>query len=391
MPIAYRKAFPQATWSSATNRRSICRDNKGRIFIGYTDYTGPFRRVNLTWSLDNGETWATQEIPGQGAFDNSDICIAVDSQNSIIAVWNAGTEVIYRKRLENGTWNAVVVVGSVLGSTCDSPSVAIDSNDTAHIVWRQTLGAVDNIRYNTVNVAGILGVQINVTNLVNRRQVEPHIAVCRNNIAHIVWQGTGWGVNVDNYNIQYNTVTGGVLGAQVGITDKAVRSDDPECAIDSNGFVHIVYYERWGLGTHGLYYTNNTGGAFAPLTQITTNSSNSGLSITLDAEDNRYVFSTTPTLPNGTMTILSNKGAGWITTIINMVPQYNDVYTMWSWYPRIGGSSPNILSDNWLAYVIWPKPDDYAYLMFLSPGIFDPPPPPPLKPSVITLPATGVT
>lgn len=364
MPIVYRRAFFQDTWSSAANRRSICRDGHGCIFIGYTDYTGAWIRVVLARSTNNGMSWISEEIPGQGAFNNNDINITVDSSNNVIAVWNAETEVIYRKRLENGSWNAVIVIGSVLGKTCEHPSVAIDSSDKAHIVWKLDWNAGnDDIRYNTVSAAGVLGAELNVTNLLNKRQVEPHIAVCRNNIAHIVWQGTGWGVNVGFYNIQYNTVTAGVLGAQVGITDKAASSDDPECAIDSNGFVHILYREEWELGTPGLYYTNNIGGAFALPTRIATVSAGAGLSITLDAEDNRYAFCANPTLPTGTVTILTNKGAGWITSTINMTSQYNDIYSMWSWYPRFGAISPNILSNGWLAYVFWPKPDYYAYLM----------------------------
>jgi hypothetical protein len=364
MPIVYRRAFFQDTYSTATNRRSICRDGNGHIFIGYTDYTGAWQRAVLARSANNGVSWVYEEIPGQGAFNNEDVNITVDSNNNVIVVWKAGTEVIYRKRLENGTWNAAITIGSVPGHACEHPSVAIDSSDTAHIVWKEDLPTVkDDIRYNTVSTAGALGVQINVTNLGNKRQVEPHIAVCRNNIAHIIWQGTGWGANLGFYNIKYNTVTAGVLGAQVSITDKAASSKDPECAVDSNGFVHILYREEWELGTLGLYYTNNIGGAFALPTRIATDSSGAGLSITLDAEDNRYAFSANPTLPSGTVKIYSNKGAGWVISTINMTRQYNDVYSMWSWYPRVGAISPNILSNGWLAYVFWPKPDDYVYLM----------------------------
>jgi hypothetical protein len=311
-----------------------------------------------------------EEIPDQGDFNNQDITIAVDSQNSLIVVWKAGTEVIYRKRLENGTWNTPIVVGSVAGRTCEHPSVAVDSSDTAHIVWKEDYSAsTEDIRYNTVSVTGVLGTQLNVTNLVTRRQIEPYIAIGCNNVAHIVWQGTGWGTNRTYYNIQYNTVTDGVLGTQIGITDKAVTSGNPECAIDSNGFVHLIYYEASGLGTQGLYYTNNTAGTFGTPTRLTTFSSNSGLSITLDAKDNIYAFCATPTLPQGSITILSNKGDGWATTMVKpMAYQYCDVYSMWSWYPRFGIISPNILDNGYLAYLFWPKPTNYAYLMLRAPS-----------------------
>lgn len=376
--MEYRRAFPQDMWSSAKNKRSIGRDSDGQIFIGYTDYFGTYKRVRLARSPNMGIDWYSEEVPGQyPSADNRDITIAVDSDDNIIAVWYGRTsslgypQILYCKRSKAGVWGSVIIVADpAVGRECRWASVAIDSNDTAHICWSDSShnGTVyDDIRYNTVDKNGILGTQLNVTNLGNRRQVESQISVCKNDIAHIVWQGTGWGANPDFYNIQYNTVAGGVLGVQVGISDRAARCDSAECVVDSDGFVHIVYFEDYQLGAEGTYYTNNTSGSFSTPTWLTVAGA-VGFSITVDAEDTLYVFAVvTSGAPERYMDILTNKGAGWTTYTVPLIYEYNDVYSMWSWYPRIGSLSPNILSrGNWLAYIMWPKPEDYAYLMFPS-------------------------
>jgi hypothetical protein len=191
-------------------------------------------------------------------------------------------------------------------------------------------------------------------------------------------------------------VTAGILGLQVGLTNKNINHDDPELATDSTGAVHIVWREWVGLGTEGLYYVNNVGGAFGVPLRILTVTSYAGLSITLDAEDKVYAFYCRPIIP-GTLTILSNDGGGWVTDYtITMDVQQNDIYAMHSWYPRSGGASPNILSNNWLAYTFWPLPGNFAYLIFPAPlppiGPVPPPPPPPPPPpiNVLTLPATEI-
>lgn len=372
MRVTYRQAHSQGTFSTSKNKRSICRDSSNRIFIGYTNYTGT-DQVYIAFSSDTGYNWTVEKVPGQDASENNRaICVAIDSNDDLIVVWQgrkSGSgeyQILYNKRSSAGVWSSSTIVADPAANRrLQWPSVAIDSNDTAHICWSETIingTQYDDIRYNTVSVSEVLGSELDVTTLGNKRQVESQISVCRNDIAHIVWRGTGWGSNPTEYNIQYNTVTSGVLGSQVGISDRAATCEQPEAAVDSSGYVHIAYFEDYEAGAKGVYYTNNTSGSFASPSRLTEESIY-GMSISLDSADNIYIFAGR----NSYLDILENTGSGWRTAYTEeMTYTQTDVYSMWSWFPRSGGVSPCIISKYWIIYTLWPKSDYNGYLTFLG-------------------------
>ncbi len=84
------------------------------------------------------------EINLTGNNTASDIRMALDSDNNLHIVWNeyigpGQTEVMYMKINENGTTLITPkVVTPDLAGASSSPDIAVDHNDTVHIVWSQS-------------------------------------------------------------------------------------------------------------------------------------------------------------------------------------------------------------------------------------------------------------
>lgn len=377
MAITYLQAHPVPNWYSERQRRSLCRASDGRIYLSYRVAGVGFYEAWIGYSDDNGVTWTFEKIPGQIPGDTNEvISLAIDSNDNLIAVWQHyvppfgnPAQIYYRRRLASGAWDPVIVVANPgAPAIAHAPSVAIDSSDTAHIVWSEMdhdiPGQHDDIRYNTVDAAGVLGAQIDVSAQgFLFRNTSPVIAVCKNDIAHITWNGTGLGAFPARQQIKYNTVTGGVLGVTVLLTNNDTLHLAPVLATDSNGNVHIVWIERLALPTAGFNYINNIGGAWNPAIQLNNYNNEAGMSITIDAEDNIYAFHCQIQWPNATQKIYKNGVEEYSIVMQGGGGAGNDIYTMHSWYPRSGGSSPNILSNNWLAYSFWPINLTHAFLM----------------------------
>lgn len=138
------------------------------------------------------------------------------------------------------------VIAEVEGFTQTDPAIAIDSNDTVHVVWsgrgygenpqqRQILHrAYTSEEWGEVEV---------ITDLAHG-QYRPAIAIDSNDYVHVVWAGIGWGENTDRINIQYRRKTDS-WGTVEQISDQIYDQDYPSISIDLNNTVHVVWQ---GLG-----------------------------------------------------------------------------------------------------------------------------------------------
>lgn len=402
MALTFLQANAQGDWYSNHTKRAICRASDGRIYISYRVQgggggLGPYAAW-IGYSDDNGLTWAFEVIPGQNAADRNEvISIAIDSNDNLICVWeldvgNVGDfQVVYRKRSAAGVWGAQIVVSDPVGAQFSwQPSVAIDSVDTAHIVWSEqdhpAPAQHDDIHYNTVDAAGVLGAELDISQqALLQRNMNPRICVDKNDVAHILWMGNGKGAFPLRNQIKYNTVTAGVVGVEQLITDNnGLVHWAGQLAADSNADIHAVYEEWAGGVSLGFNYVNNIGGAWNPPVNLLAALQEEGMSVTVDAEDNVYVCHIQNTIP-GTLRTWRN---GVLVDTVVLQLQFGDLSTMHSWYPRSGGTSPNILSGNWLGWCFWPVDVNNAYIFFPNP--LPPPPPPPVPPAPPPTPALGV-
>ena len=213
---------------------------------------------NIQYRMRNATGWQPQESVTDVAHYQYDPSIAVDSADNVHVVWhgqgwgsNTGYyNIQYRKRTTS--WQTQEGVTDTGNDQYDA-SIAMDSADNIHVVWTGkgwgTNTSNYNIQYNYRTTAW--QTQEGVTDK-DADQWDPSIAIDSADTIHVVWRGEGWGTNTSYYNIQYNYRTT-AWQTQVGLTDVAYDQKSPSIAIDSADNIHVVWTGK-GWGTNTSYY-----------------------------------------------------------------------------------------------------------------------------------------
>jgi hypothetical protein len=106
-------------------------------------------------STDGGETWSTAKQLTWNAGSSGSVSVATDSADAVHVVWMDDTpgdpEIYYRNSADGGTtWGATQRLTWSSGNSYD-PVMAIDSTNTAHVVWRDDLSGNIEIYYKNGN------------------------------------------------------------------------------------------------------------------------------------------------------------------------------------------------------------------------------------------------
>ncbi|MBT3260720.1 fibronectin type III domain-containing protein [bacterium] len=205
---------------------SIAVDSDSGIHISYYSTNG----YNLKYAYKADDSWTKATVDSTGTMGQYN-AMAVDSSNSKIHIVYGDVTLGSLKYATNtigetDTWNRTIIDSSATGQV--HASIALDSNGTAHIAYRQ---ATSTLKY--------------VTGSLNS------------------WSTP---VTIDS---------GGVIS-------------DTSIALDSNNKVHISYYKG---GETKISYATNTSGSWVAdeLTDSYCGSSGKHTSIALDSSDNIYI------------------------------------------------------------------------------------------------------
>ena len=258
-------AEEQVSSSAATSFQiypSIAVDSQDNIHIVWSGYgwgnnTGD---PNIQYRVKTSAGWLLQESVTDKDDNQYKPSIAVDSQDNIHVVWygwgwgsnNETNNIQYRMR-DSTTWLVQEsVTDKVQGQ--ESPSIAVDSQDNLHVVWRGRVSNTGdpNIQYRVKTSAGWLA-QESVTDK-DKDQYHPSIAVDSQDNIHVVWFGLGWGDNLSFDNIRYRMRDSIGWQAHEGVTDKDEDQSYPSIAVDSQDNLHVVWY---GYGWGSNNETNN--------------------------------------------------------------------------------------------------------------------------------------
>ena len=200
-------------------------------------------------------------------YDQHSPAIAVDSNDNVHVVWYGdgwddvldpeSFNIHYRQRSAAGEWgNVEHVTDTVPGEEYGDyyweehdryPSLAIDSSNNVHVVWRSeryhTFGAgYMRISYRERGSSGWGSIVAVVDKNYNDSQWYPEVAVDSNNNVHVMWDGKGWGSNTSYLNIQYRErAAGGTWGSVEHVTDVTSSQTNPSVATDSHNNVHVVW------------------------------------------------------------------------------------------------------------------------------------------------------
>jgi len=264
-PISVDPSYTVKTSASyastqTNNQRKLARTSDGTLWCVYHRSDGSYNQVYASYSTNDGETWTEEQltnVSGNQYYPS----IAIDSQDNIHVVWRGygwgsntnRNNIRYRKRTSSG-WQSHEAVTDISYHQYD-PAIAVDSQDNIHAVWCGggwgTNTSYNNIQYRKRTSSG-WQTQESVTDT-NNNQSRPAIAIDSNDNVHVVWQGKGWGTNTANDDIQYRKRTSSGWQTQEDVTDKTDYQQSPSIAIDSNDDIHVVWY-GYGWGTNTSYY-----------------------------------------------------------------------------------------------------------------------------------------
>lgn len=382
------------------NGRKLVRTSDGTLWCVYEFWNAGMYEVRASYSTDEGLTWTEEIVVVPAGGHDEDYCyhpaLAVDSQDRLHLVYqdhwriNLPLQIVDSIRYcirDAVGWSAPVII-TTLNST--DPSIAIDLSDNIHVAYNSlhTVHLRNNVRY-IRTTAGVWGAEEWITEIFSAfGQYYVAIAIDALSDVHLVWQGTGWGANPGNYNIQYRKRQSGVWQAQEALTDLAANQLHPTIAIDSSDDVHVA----WCLTVGGIEYRERTTGGWQ-LQETVVAGDGSDPTIALDLADDIFITYYTTTGIDQIWTVEKPLGGVWQApvNITNSAWDNDFPILIWANHPTISGVKTNIpLTGHALVFTADTVSPEvrYYYLNLLWR---------PLVPTVITkatvqtLAATGIT
>ncbi|MFW9852745.1 MAG: hypothetical protein ACFFDS_07380 [Candidatus Thorarchaeota archaeon] len=255
-----------STESTGSSRHaSLAVDFEGNIHVvwrDYTDYNGAGTDEDIFYKFWNASSysWNTTEVVSTGSIDDSGTTsLAVDSAGTVHIVWNDydyntddDWDIVYRNLTTSNLWSPIFVVSNESTGIAVEASITVDLTDSIYIAWRDNTdyassGFDYDIFFKYWNSSTTLWSLYDVVSLESTGDSWlPSIAVDPANTIHIVWHDytnyTNCGLDHDIFykrkDISYSwTIT------EVVSTESTGDSRHPSFGVDSNGLVHVVWFD----------------------------------------------------------------------------------------------------------------------------------------------------
>ncbi|MBN1756537.1 hypothetical protein JW877_10065 [bacterium] len=134
--LVARNVHPSA--AGLNNQRQIVRDSSGKLYIAYPGYDGAHWQIFIACSDDNGATWdPLWATITSNALDDLQVTLAIDSHDTLHLVWKGNlasndADLMYRK-YPGGSNYSICNSTSYPGANC--PSLAVGPNDDLHVAY----------------------------------------------------------------------------------------------------------------------------------------------------------------------------------------------------------------------------------------------------------------
>ena len=205
------------------------------------------------WSPAKRLTWTsgTSVLPA----------IAVDSNNTIHIVWDDNTpgndEIYYKKSMDQGeTWSAAKRLTWTPGKS-SWPDISIDSNDNIHVVWDDGTPGYSEIYYKKSTDGGETWTADRRLTWTPDWSDNPDLAIDSTDALHVFWEDYTPGFSEIYY--RRTADAGATWSTTKRITWTAGDSFDPALAIDATDAIHLVWYDDTP-GNLEVYYKKTTNG-----------------------------------------------------------------------------------------------------------------------------------
>ena len=281
-----------STATERNNARLIATGLDGKLHVVYYYYG-----INHSFSENNGESWSEPELIDYVASNPS---IAFDSDNTLHLVYKCGGTNAYdigHKTYNNGVWSETDTVYHSDEITFSRPHIAVDSDENLHCIWQRESGGEytnSEIYYKKhTQGSGWDSEPTNISETFGASEYPTLVTDSENNV-YAFWKDSGDDIHNDKMVLfrKYTVGTGwdeNYTNVSNTTGNGSSATMDPCAIVDSEDNVHLVWKDSQ-TGNREIFYKKYTNGVWGDSLNISNTGTASGHPlISVDYEDSLYV------------------------------------------------------------------------------------------------------
>lgn len=215
--------------------------------------------------------------------------LAVDSAGTVHMVWSGGGnspyEIYYAYKPSGGAWSSWQNISNDPNNSIYA-SIAVDSQNRLWVVYERQIAEGNHEIYMVTKPAG--GTWSTPLNISNRgsEDLEPSIAVDSNDVPHVVWRN---GDASPNWEILYTRYVGGSWQTPYSVSANSTPSHFGRVAADDNGNVFVVWEDEISTNRFEILHRYWNGTEWSATTQVSNATKALYPAVAVDNSCNVYV------------------------------------------------------------------------------------------------------
>jgi hypothetical protein len=228
-------------------------------------------------NITSGTNHIAKKIPIIGVLGKTQLSLGVYFSETIN---NIGYFIDSNKN--NNVDDEIVRITDFSGSTSLNPAGVSDRLNDSHIVWQSSIGGKYGVFYKRYRPYFDDRQNLGLVRLDNGKSssYNPSIAISSTDVLHVVYESNSGSFGSIIYGGSSSTVDGkgdpsiikwsfDSYGGSDVILSESIDAKIPKIAVDSNGFIHVVFVGLVSSSLSELYYVNNLYGNFSNPIKIT--------------------------------------------------------------------------------------------------------------------------